>query len=343
MRTILIPSLHALAAAVRSRAALHLEILALRQQLAVLHHSSSKRPHLRPVDRFFWVCLSKLWSGWKDPLIIVKPDTVVAWSRKGFRLFWTWKSRRGRMGRPAVSKDVRDLIRKISLANPLWGAPRVHGELLKLGIDVSQPTVAKYMVRHRKPPSQTWRTFLANHVHNLVSVDFFTVPTVTFRVFFVFIVSSHDRRRVIHFNVTEQPTAASTAHQIVEAFPWDTAPRYLLRDRDGIYGDYFRRRVDGMDIREVPIAPRSPWQNPYVERLIGSIRRECLDHMIVLNEQHLRRIIASYLRYYHSVRTHLSLEKDAPDGRAVQRPGTGKVVALPHVGGLHHEYVRLAA
>jgi len=343
MRTVLIPLLHTLAAAVRSRAALHLEILALRQQLAILHHNGPKRPHLRPVDRFFWACLSKLWPGWRNPLIIVKPDTVVGWSRKGFRLFWTWKSRRGMTGRHAVSKDIRDLIRKISFANPLWGAPRVHDELLKLGIDVSQPTVAKYMVRHRKPPSQTWRTFLANHVHNLVSVDFFTVPTVTFRVFFVFIVLAHDRRRVIHFNVTEQPTAAWTAQQIVEAFPWDTAPRYLLRDRDGIYGHYFRGRVSGMGIDEVPIAPRSPWQSPYVERLIGSIRRECLDHMIVLNEQHLRRTIASYLRYYHAARTHLSLDKDAPNGRPIQLPAAGNVVALPHLGGLHHEYVRLAA
>jgi len=231
----------------------------------------------------------------------------------------------------------------MSLANPLWGSPRVHGELLKLGINVSQPTVAKYMVRHRKPPSQTWRTFLANHVHDLVSVDFFTVPTVTFRVLFGFIVLSHHRPRVIHFNVTEQPTAAWTAQQIVEAFPWDTAPRHLLRDRDGIYGDYFQRRVDGMGIDEVLIARRSPCQNPYAERVIGSIRRECLDHMIVLNEQHLRRIIAPYLRYYHGARTHLSLDKDAPDGRAVQPPHTGKVVALPHLGGLHREYVRLAA
>jgi len=343
MRTILIPSLHALAAAVQSRAALHLEILALRQQLAVLNHTRPRRPHVRPVDRFFWACLSKLWPGWRNPLIIVKPETVVAWSRKGFRLFWTWKSRRGRNGRPAVVKDVRDLIRRISQANPLWGAPRVHGELLKLGINLSQPTVAKYMVRHRKPPSQTWRTFLTNHVHDLVSMDFFTVPTATFRVLFVFIVLAHDRRRVIHFNVTEQPTPAWTAQQIVEAFPWDTAPRYLLRDRDGIYGDYFQRRVDGMDIDEILIAARSPWQNPYAERVIGSIRRECPNHMIVLNEQHLRRIIASYLRYYHAARTHLSLDKDAPDGRATQSPDAGKVVALPHLGGLHHEYVRLAA
>lgn len=177
----------------------------------------------------------------------------------------------------------------------------------------------------------------------MVSLDFFTVPFVTFRVFFVFIVLPHDRRRVIHFNVTEQPTAAWTAQQIVEAFPRNTAPRYLLRDRDGSYGDYFCRRVEGMDIREVPIAPRSPWQNPYVERMIGSIRRECLDHMIILNEQHLRRIIASYLRYYHAARTHLSLDKDAPDGRTAQPPEAGKIIALPHLGSLHHEYVRLAA
>ena len=199
------------------------------------------------------------------------------------------------------------------------------------------------MVRHYKPPSQTWRTFLANNVHDLVSVDFFTVPTITFRVFFVFIVPAQHRHRIIHFNVTQQPTAAWTAQQIVEAFLWDTAPRYLLRDRDGIYGRYFHRRVSGMGSDQVPIAARSPWQSAYVERLIGSIRRECLDHMIVLNEQHLRRIIASYLRYCHAARTHLSLEKDAPDGRVIQPPEAGKVLALPHVGGLHHEYVHLAA
>ncbi len=343
MRTVLIPLLHTLAGAVRSRTALPLEILALPQQLAVLQHTGPKRPRLRPADRVFWVCLSWLWSGWRRHLVLVKADTVVGWSRKGFRLFWTWKSRRGRTGRPAVSKDIRDLIRQMSLANPLWGAPRIHGELLKLGIPVSQPTVARYMVRHRKPSSQTWRTFLANHVHDLVDIDFFTVPTATFRVFFVFIVLAHQRRRVIHFNVTEHPTAAWTAQQIVEAFPWDTSPRYLLRDRDGIYGDDFTRRLDGMSVDDVPTAPRSPWQNPYAERVIGSIRRDCLDHVIILNERHLRRQLDAYLRYYHTARTHLSLDKDAPDHRPVQPAHTGKVVALPHVGGLHHQYVRLAA
>ncbi len=343
MRTVLVPLLSMVVAAVRSRATLQLEILALRQQLAVLQHAGPQRPHLRPSDRVFWVCLAKLWPGWRNPLILVKPDTVVGWSRKGFRLFWTWKSRRRRTGRPAVPKDVRDLIRQMSLANPLWGAPRMHGELLKLGIPISQPTVAKYMVRHSKPPSQTWRTFLANHVHDMVSVDFFSVPTATFRVLFVFIVLAHQRRRVLHFNVTEHPTAGWTAQQIIEAFPWDTAPRHVLRDRDRIYGNDFKRRLHGMSIRDVPTAPRSPWQNPYAERVIGSIRRDCLDHVIVLNERHLRRLLDSYLRYYHTARTHLSLDKDAPDHRPVQPAHIGKVVALPHVGGLHHQYVRLAA
>ena len=209
MRTVLVPFLYMVVATVRRRATLQLEVLALRQQLAVLHHSSSKRPHLRPVDRILWACLSKLWPGWRNALIIVKPDTVVGWSRKGFRLFWTWKSRHGRTGRPTVAKDVRALIRQMSLANPLWGAPRIHGELLKLGITVSQPSVAKYMVRHRKPPSHTWRTFLANHLHETVAIDFFTVTAATFRVLFVFIVLAHQRRRILHVNVTDHPTASA--------------------------------------------------------------------------------------------------------------------------------------
>ena len=231
----------------------------------------------------------------------------------------------------------------MSLANPLWGAPRIHGELLKLGIQVSQATVAKYRVRRPKPPSQTWRTFLGNHLRDLVSVDFFVVPTATFRVLFVFLVLAHDRRRTLHFNVTDHPSAEWTAQQLVEAFPWDTAPRYLLRDRDSIYGEYFRRRVRGMGIREVLIAPRAPWQNAFVERLIGSIRRECLDHVVVLNESSLRRTLNSYLEYYQRSRTHLALGKDAPEPRPVQPPELGPVVRLPQVGGLHHRYERRAA
>ncbi len=242
-----------------------------------------------------------------------------------------------------MSREVRDLIRKMSLANPRWGAPSIHGELLKLGIELSQATAAKYMERHRRPPSQTWRTFLDIHLKQLVSTDFFVVPTVNFRILFVFVVLAHQRRRVIHFNVTAHPTSEWTAQQVVEAFPWDTAPRYLLRDRDSIHGDVFRQRVRGMAIREVMTAPRSPWQSPYVERLIGSVRRECLDHLIVLNEESLRQRLKLYFAYYHRARTHLSLDKDAPESRPVQPPELGSVVELREVGGLHHRYERRAA
>jgi transposase InsO family protein len=231
----------------------------------------------------------------------------------------------------------------MSRLNPLWGAPRVHGELMKLGISISQAAVSKYMVRDRKPPSQTWRSFLDNHLGDLVSIDFFTVPTATFRVLFVFVVLSHERRRIVHFNVTEHPSEEWTAQQMVNAFPWDTAPRYLIRDRDPIYGGYFNRRVTGLGIKQVLTAPRSPWQSPYVERVIGSIRRECLDHLIVLNDQHLRRLLREYVDYYHACRTHLSLEKDAPCSRPVEPPVLGKVRAIRKVGGLNHHYRRLAA
>ena len=231
----------------------------------------------------------------------------------------------------------------MALANPLWGSPRIHGELLKLGFEVSQRTVARLMPRRPKRPSQTWRTFLKNHLADLVSVDFFVVPTATFRVLYVFVVLLHHRRRVVHFNVTDSPTAAWTAQQIVEAFPEDSAPRYLLRDRDATYGDVFRRRVKSLGIVEVLTAARSPWQNPYAERMIGTIRRELLDHVIVLDEGHLRHQLRRYLRYYHGSRTHLSLAKDSPESRAVEQPELGRVVALPQVGGLHHRYTRCAA
>src|SRR5438093_3515814 len=253
----------------RTRRSLVLETLALRQQLAVLLRSSP-RPRLRTADRLFWVLLYRLWSGWADALALVKPETVIRWHRTGFTRYWTWKSRRNWQGRPAVSPDVRALIRRMSGVNPLWGAPRIHGELQKLGVALSQATVSKYLARHCRPPSQTWRTFLDNHVRSLVAVDFFTVPTVTFKVLFVFVVLAHDRRRVVHFNVTASPTAYWTGQQLVEAFPWETAPRYLLRDRDRLYGVEFSSRVQSMGICEVKTAPRSPWQNPYVKRLIGA-------------------------------------------------------------------------
>jgi len=237
---------------------------------------------------------------------------------------------------------VRELIRTMSRNNIGWGAPRIHGELQMLGIRVSESTVAKYMIRHRKPPSQTWKTFLTNYPADLVSVDFFTVPTATFRIMYVFVILHHERREIVHFNVTYHPTVEWTAQQIVEAFPFDTAPRYLLRDRDCIYGAQSQTRVKSLGIEEVLTASRSPWQSPYVERLIGSIRRECLNHIIIFNERHLRRQLKSYVTYYHEARTHLSLDKQSPVPRLIQDPGQGNIVAIPHVGGLHHEYRRAA-
>jgi len=301
---------------------------------------TGKRARLRASDRAFWVLLCRLWKRWREALLVIRPETVIRWHRAGFRRYWAWKSR---PGRPAIDSEVRALVQRVALANLSWGAPRIHGDLLKLGITISQRAVGRLMPRRRKPPSQSWRTFLENHLKSLVSLDFFTVPTATFRVLFVLVVRAHDRRRVVHFNVMANPSATWTAQQMVEAFPWDTAPRYLLRDRDGIYGDSFRWRIRGMGITEVLTAPRSPWQNPYAERLIGSIRRECLDHVIVLGERHLRRILSSYFRYYHRSRCHLSLDKDCPDPRAVQPPELGQVVELPEVGGLHHRYERRAA
>jgi transposase InsO family protein len=232
--------------------------------------------------------MNRAWARWYQVLIIAKPETVLAWHRKGLRTFWTWRVRRGKPGRPSITLEIRNLIRIISRNNPRWGAPRIHGELLKLGIEITEPTVAKYMVRPRKPPTQTWRTFLNNHVRNMVSVDFFTVPTVRFQVLYVFLVLTHDRRRILHFGVAAHPTAEWTAQQLREAFPWDSAPRYLLRDRDRIFGKEFVDQVKAQGTRQVLSAPRSPWQRAYVERLIGSIRRECLDHVIVFGERSLQ-------------------------------------------------------
>jgi putative transposase len=333
----------ALSSIFRSRAALQMENLALRHQIGVLQRSARKRLKLTPGDRLFWVWLSRLWRDWRSALAVVKPETVVAWHRAGFRLFWTWKVRRGQLGRPIIPREIRDLIRKMCRENPGWGAPRIHGELLKLGIDIGESSVSKYMVRCRKPPSQTWSTFLENHVKQLVSIDFFTVPTIRFQVLYVFLVLAHDRRRILHFNVTAHPTAEWTGQQLREAFPFDQLPHYLLRDRDAIFGNAFRRQVRDMGIREVLSAPRSPWQRAYVERMIGSIRRECLDHVIAFHETSLRRILSSYFDYYHRSRTHLSLSKDSPEPRPIQPPGMGSVVAVSQVGGLHHRYERRAA
>jgi len=322
------------------RAALVAENLALRQQLAVLQ-VSAKRPRLRKRDRLFWVWLSRLWANWRSCLMIVKPETVIRWHREGFRLYWRWKSRK-KLGRPKTDAEIRKLIRRMARDNPLWGAPRIQSELALLGHYVAESTVAKYMGRARKPPSQTWRTFLENHIGDIVAIDFFVVATVGFRLLYCFLVLRHDRRRVVHFNVTPRPTARWTAQQVVEAFPFDSAPRFLIRDHDGIYGQDFCERVKYLGIEEVVIAYRSPWQSPYVERVIGSIRRECLDHVIVLNGAHLLRILRDYFTYYHDARSHLSLDRNAPLPRKVEPPSCGHVVAIPHLGGLHHRYTRAA-
>src|SRR6267378_583107 len=327
-----------LRSSVRTHRELALENLALRQQLAVWK-ARQPRPRLTILDRVFWVLLSMFWKSWRSSLQVVRPETVVGWHRQGFRRYWAWKSRR-RSGRPLISTELRDLIRRMSRANPLWGAPRIHGELLKLGLTVSQATVSKYMVRPRRPPSQAWRTFLKNHAPDLIALDFFTVPTATCRVLFVLVMLTHSKRRLVHLNVTEHPTAEWTARQLLEACALEEGPRYLIRDRDQVYGERFSRQAKTLDIRETVIAPRSPWQNAYAERVIGSIRRECLDHVVVIGERHLRQILSKYVDYYNGTRTHLSLAKDTPTPRRVQPPSLGRVVQVPCVGGLHHEYLR---
>jgi putative transposase len=321
---------------------LALENLALRQQLAV-YKRIAPRPRLRTTDRLLWVGLARVWTGWRQALVIVSPDTVLRWQRRRFREYWTHLSGRPTGGRPPINAEITALVRKMTAANPLWGAPRIHGELLKLGIDIAERTVSRLMPTRRPRPSQTWRTFLANHVRDLVSIDFFTVPTARLRVLFVLIALAHHRRRVIHFNVTEHPPAHWTAQQLAGAFPDDSALAYLLHDRDQVYGQPFRHRVKGMGIGEVLTAPHSPWQNPFAERLIGSIRRECLQHVLVLSERHLHRILTRDFAYYHQARAHLSLDKDTPTLRPIELPAAGQIVQLPEVGGLHHRYVRHAA
>lgn len=319
---------------VRSRAVLQLEILALQHQLDVLQRTRRRRVRLTQADRLLWVWLSRVWKEWRCAVVIVRPETVIAWHRRAFRLFWTWKSRR-RLGRPCVPPEVRALIRTMSRANPLWGAPRIHGELVKLGIDVSQTTVAKYLLRPRRPPSQSWRTFLTNHIHQIMAADFFVVPTATGRLLFVLVMLAHHRRRVVHVAVTAHPTAAWTAQQLREAFPWDDAPRYLIRDRDLAFAAV-RATAEAMAITEVLTAPRSPWQNAYIERFIGSVRRECLDHVIVFTAAGLHRLLKQYVEYYEHSRTHLALHKDAPISRPVSPSAAGRIIANPQVGGLHH-------
>ena len=291
----------------------------------------------------FWVGLSQVWSRWRHVLIFVQPDTVVRWQRERFRRLWARlsKPKNPLRGRPAVAAEIRRLIQEMAIANPLWRAPRIHGELKMLGINVSERTVSRILRTVSRPPSQTWTTFLHNHLGQMVSVDFFTVATIRLRVLFVFLVLEHRRREVLHFNVTEHPSSAWVTQQMVEAFADRPTPRYLIRDRDGVYGNEVWRRLKSMGIAEVLTAPQSPWQNPYAERLIGSIRRECLNHFIILSIRHLKRTLAAYFRYYHQSRPHLALGKQCPIEREVMKEGA--IVSIREVGGLHHRYERVAA
>ncbi len=326
----------------RSRVSLQLEVAALRHQLS-LYQGTKRRPLIRSGDRLLWSFIASFWRGWRKALFFVEPRTVLAWQHRRFRHFWRGLSGTARRGRPPISPELQRLIRRMWQANPTWGSPRIVGELHMLGIDVAKSTVEKYRPKWGRPTTPSWTTFLRQHIRDIVAIDFFTVPTARLRVLFVLIVLAHDRRRIVYFNVTEHPTSEWTGQQLVEAFPWAPAPKYLLRDRDAVYGSQFRKRVRSLGMKECPTAPRSPWQNPCAERVIGSIRRECLDHAIVLNACHLKRLLRSYFAYYHRWRPHRSLDMDTPDGRPAQSSGSGRVIEFPAVNGLHHYYLRQAA
>jgi transposase InsO family protein len=304
----------------------------------VLRRKVRGRILLTNSDRWFFVQLYRWFPSIQLVLTVVRPETLVHWHRAGFRCYWRWKSR-SRGGRPKIEADLRVLIRRMNRENPLWGAPRIHGEVLKLGFQVAQSTVAKYMAKSGRGRSQTWKTFLSNHAPDIGAIDLFVVPTIGFKLLYGIVIMRLDRRRLVWTNVTTNPTAEWIARQITEAFPWDQAPRYLLRDRDKSYGAVVRRRLRAMGIRDHPTAPRSPWQNGHVERLIGSIRRECLDHIVVMGEASRRRSLKAYTRYYNEVRTHWSLLSDAPETRPIQFAGT--VRSRPVLGGPHHHYVRV--
>ena len=325
----------------RSRYNLGLEILALRQQLGVLKRKNP-RPRLRVRDRVFWVLLRRLWPSWSSVLVIVKPETIVAWHRAGFRLFWRLRSRPKYLGRPQVDAEVRALIQRMSRENPSWGAPRIHGELLKLGFDVSERTVSRYL-RRRSPSDDArkrWTAFLRNHRDVIAAMDFFTVPTLTFRVLYCFFVIEHGRRRILHLNVTDHLAGQWIVQQLREAFPEACPYRYAILDRDGKFDQEVADLLTASGMKPKRISPASPWQNGVAERWIGTCRRELLDHVFIFSEAHLLRLAKDYLCYYQTDRTHDGLDKDTPATRAIAPKPTesARLVAHPRVGGLHHRY-----
>jgi len=327
----------------RTRRGLLLENLALRQQLATLKRIHP-RPRLLAFDKLFWVLARRFWSEWKRVLVIVSPETVVRWHRSGFTLYWQAISRARRIvGRRKISKEVRGLIFRMVAENPTWGAPRIHGELLTLGFDVSERTISRWMRRApRDPgPAKRWLAFLHNHREAIAAMDFFTVPTITFRVLYCFFIINLAVREILHFNVTCHPSAAWIIQQLREAFPYQSAPRFLIFDRDAKYGFEVPITVRSMAICPVRTSFQSPWQNGVAERWIESCRRDLLDHVIALNDLHLKRLLSDYVRYYHEDRTHLGLNKETPHGRA-RSTGRGAVVSQARLGGLHHRYDRAA-
>lgn len=327
----------------QSKRSLLLQNLALRQQISV-YKQTIKRPKTTFKDKLFWVFISKYFSGWKDVLAIVKPDTVIKWRRTLFKQFWKFKSKY--KGRRRIPPEIRNLIKKLRLENPLWGASRIYDELTLLRFDICLTSVKNYLKRfgpRLKPFTSNWLTFLKNHMKNTSAVDFFTIPTINFRILYCFIVLSHDRRKIIHFNVTNHPHQFWTVQQIRNAFPNDTAPKYLIRDRDSIYGNYFKTSVKNFGIKQIPTGFKSPWQNPYCERVIGSIRRECLNYMIIFNEKHLRKTLAKYIHYYNNIRPHQSLNGNSPNGRKTQTIHDGQINSRKILNGLHHHYFRKAA
>ena len=332
--------LHWFSAFFRSRHDLGLELAALCQQVGVLKRKRP-RPRLDRCDRLFWLALRRIWSRWTDALLIVKPDTVVRWHRAGFRLYWRMLCRH-RPSRPKLPLEVQELIRRMAVENPTWGAPKIHGELLRLGFEVGERTVSRYLARFKRrgDPSKLWLTFLKNHREAIAAMDFFTVPTATFRLLYCFFVISHDRRRIVHFNATEHPTSPWVVQQLREAFPEDSAPKYLILDRDKKFGNDVTEMLQSMEIRIKRTAFRSPWQNGVAERWVGSCRRDLLDHVIVFNEAHLRRLVRDYIRYYHEDRTHDGLGKDTPNRRPIEQRKNQKatLLSLPRLGGLHHRY-----